>query len=73
MFDLKVSKGGGDRLEWIETGLDKLGSIETRVDRLWWIAAAVAGLAVAILLPRLVLQQPDPQHPYPRYAEHAEI
>lgn len=72
MFDLRVSKGGGDRLEWIETGLGKL-SIETGVDKLWWIAAAVAGVAVAILLPRLVLQQPEPQHPYPRYAEHAEI
>jgi hypothetical protein len=73
MIDLKFGSVGGDRLEWIETGLEKLGSFEARVDRLWWIAAAMAGVAVAILLPRLVPQQSQPQHPYPRYAEHAEI
>jgi hypothetical protein len=73
MMDLTFGNVGAERFEWIGTGLEKLGSIEARVDRLWWIAAAVAGVAVAILLPRLVPQQSQPQQPYPRYAEHAEF
>ena len=49
--------------------LDKL-----RIERYWWVGAAVAGALVAVVLPRFVpgcdTKQPQP---YPRSAEHAEV
>lgn len=43
------------------------------IEDFWWVGAAVAGVLVAIVLPRLVPKTDVGQEPFPRAAEHAEV